>query len=135
MILLTVYFEEPFWVGVFERTNQEQLQTVRVVFGSEPKDYQVYEFIHGNFDNLNFGRSITIDKRAKTKINPKKLQKQINKQLQQKGISTKAQQAISLEREAHKIERKVISREEREQKARQLFEQQQLKKKDKKRGH
>ena len=34
---LTVYFEEPFWVGVFERFKEGKLSAAKVVFGAEPK--------------------------------------------------------------------------------------------------
>ena len=42
---LTVFFEGPFWVGVFERIEDGRLSVCRVVFGSEPRDYEVLEFI------------------------------------------------------------------------------------------
>ena len=32
-IKLTVYFEDPFWVGVFERVEYNSLSVCRVVFG------------------------------------------------------------------------------------------------------
>ena len=35
---LTVYFEEPFWVGVFERIESGKLSVAKVTFGAEPKD-------------------------------------------------------------------------------------------------
>ena len=35
---LTVYFEEPFWVGVFEVIENRKISAARVVFGAEPKD-------------------------------------------------------------------------------------------------
>ena len=35
---LTVYFENPFWVGVFERIENGKLSVCKVTFGSEPKD-------------------------------------------------------------------------------------------------
>ena len=38
---LTVFFEDPFWVGIFERIEKGKLSVCRVVFGSEPKDYEV----------------------------------------------------------------------------------------------
>lgn len=38
---LTVFFDDPFWVGVFERHDEGLLETSRVVFGAEPKDYEV----------------------------------------------------------------------------------------------
>ena len=42
---LTVYFEEPFWVGVFERIEDGKLSVAKVTFGAEPKDYEVQEYI------------------------------------------------------------------------------------------
>ena len=42
---LTVYFEEPFWVGVFERIEDGKLSVAKVIFGAEPKDYEVQEYI------------------------------------------------------------------------------------------
>lgn len=41
--ILTVHFEEPFWVGVFERRSKGKLAVCKVTFGSEPKDYEVYQ--------------------------------------------------------------------------------------------
>ena len=41
---LTVFFEEPFWVGVFERVSDRKLSVCKVTFGAEPKDYEVYDF-------------------------------------------------------------------------------------------
>lgn len=34
---LTVFFEEPFWVGVFERTENGKLSVCKVTFGAERK--------------------------------------------------------------------------------------------------
>ena len=42
---LTVFFEEPFWVGVFERVSDGQMSVCKITFGAEPKDYEVLEFI------------------------------------------------------------------------------------------
>ena len=38
---LRVYFEEPFWIGVFERIEDGKLSVAKVIFGAEPKDYEV----------------------------------------------------------------------------------------------
>ncbi len=35
---LTVYFDEPFWVGVFERYEDGKLSAAKVTFGAESKD-------------------------------------------------------------------------------------------------
>ena len=42
---LTVFFDNPFWVGVFECVEKNKLSVCRVVLGAEPKDYEVYDFI------------------------------------------------------------------------------------------
>lgn len=39
----TVFFEDPFWVGVYEREEPGGLTACRVVFGAEPKDGEIYE--------------------------------------------------------------------------------------------
>lgn len=41
---LTVYFEEPFLVGVFERIEDGTLSVAKVTFGAEPKDYEVQQY-------------------------------------------------------------------------------------------
>ena len=46
-IELTVFFEEPFWVGVFERIEDGKLSVCKVTFGAEPKDYDVWDMMCG----------------------------------------------------------------------------------------
>lgn len=58
---LTVFFDDPFWVGVFERIEENKLSVCRVVFGAEPKDYEVYDFILKNYSNLKFSSSIEVE--------------------------------------------------------------------------
>lgn len=41
---LTVFFEDPFWAGVFERIEDGKLSAAKVTFGAEPKDYEVQEY-------------------------------------------------------------------------------------------
>ena len=55
---LTVYFEEPFWVGVFERMENGKLSVCKVTFGAEPKDYEVWEFVLKHYDRLVFSAAI-----------------------------------------------------------------------------
>ena len=44
-ITLTVFFEDPFWVGVAERQAGGALQAARHVFGAEPSPGEVLEFV------------------------------------------------------------------------------------------
>ena len=131
---LTIYFEDPFWVGVFERTINRKLSVSKVTFGVEPKDYDVLEFINRNYYHLRFSPAIeTVVK--DTKKNPKRAQRDAKKQTLEMGIGTKSQQALKLQQEQNKQERKVRSREERDAKRQRLFELKQMKKKEKNRGH
>ncbi len=105
---LTVYFDCPFWVGVFEVCENNTLRTARVIFGSEPKDGEVYELVLRKYYQLHFSEPLTIDENYKKPkaVNPKRLQRQIHKSMEKQGIGTKAQQAISRQRELNKIEKK-----------------------------
>ena len=57
-INLTVFFEDPFWVGVFERIDDGKLSVCKVTFGAEPKDYDVWEFILQNYDRMVFSPAV-----------------------------------------------------------------------------
>ena len=37
----TVFFEAPFWKGIYEREEQNKISVAIVVFGVEPKDIEV----------------------------------------------------------------------------------------------
>ena len=67
---LTVFFEEPFWVGVFERIENGKLSVSKVTFGAEPKDYEIYEFVLKNYNGLRFSPAIeTVIKEQKIRRN------------------------------------------------------------------
>lgn len=51
-VKLTVFFEEPFWVGVFERIEDGKLSVAKVTFGAEPKDYEVQDFELSCYDPM-----------------------------------------------------------------------------------
>ena len=110
---LTVYFEEPFWVGVFERIEDGKLSVAKVTFGAEPKDYEVQEYIQKHYASLKFSPAVdTVVKDIKR--NPKRMQREAKKQMQKTGIGTKSQQALKLHREQCKQERKIRSKEKKE---------------------
>jgi hypothetical protein len=53
-IKLTVLYEDPFWVGRFERSINGNQETARVIFDTEPKDDEVYDLVLRKIDTLNF---------------------------------------------------------------------------------
>ena len=107
---LTVYFEVPFWVGVFERVRDGKLSVAKVTFGTEPKDYEVQEYIQKCYFSLKFSPAVdTVVKDIKR--NPKRMQREAKRQMQETGIGTKSQQALKLQQEQNKQEHKVRRRE------------------------
>jgi len=94
---MTVLFEDPFWIGLYERTEGDMYEVCN--FGAEPKDYEVYDFLLRNWHNLKISPHIKMDKTETSRINPKRMQREINRQLENKGIGTKAQQAFAVRAE------------------------------------
>ena len=131
---LTVFFEDPFWVGIFERVDDGKLSVCKVTFGAEPKDYDVWEFVLRHYDELVFSPAVETETRQ-TADNPKRRLRNVRKQTERSGIGTKSQQALQLQREEMKMERRQLSREERDAEAQRRFEMKQMKKKEKRRGH
>ena len=131
---LTVYFEEPFWVGVFERIEDGKLSVAKVTFGAEPKDYEVQEYIQKYYFSLKF--SPTVDTVVKDiKRNPKRMQREAKKQMQETGIGTKSQQALKLQQEQNNQECKERNRKKKEAEEQRMFELKQQKKREKHKGH
>ena len=124
---LTILFEAPFWIGLYERTDSGKYEVCKITFGSEPKDYEVYDFLLKNWHKLKFSPPI------QTEV-AKRMQREIQSQLQDKGIGTKAQQALKLQHEQCKLERKTKSREQKEAEKDRQFAIRQEKKKAKHRG-
>ena len=130
---LTVFFEEPFWVGVFEKIENGKLSVAKVTFGAEPKDYEVYEFVLNHYYDLQFSPAVAaVVKEAKH--NPKRMQRDIKRSVAKTGIGTKSQQALKLQQEQNKQERKTKSREQKLAEAERLLELKQRQKKEKHRG-
>ena len=130
---LTVFFEEPFWAGVFERISGGELSVCKVTFGTEPKDYETYDFVLKNYDQLRFSPAVAANVKE-TGRNPKRVQREARKQVHNSGIGTKSRQALKLQQEQLKTERKIVSREQREAERQRQFELKQRKRKEKHRG-
>lgn len=131
---LTVYFEDPFWVGVFERTQNGTLSVCKITFGAEPKDYAVHAYVLRHFYELRFSPALSARQRVQCS-NPKRRQRQAQKQLSGAGVGTKSMQALAAQREQLKTERKQQSRAQQEAEQQRRFEQKQRKKLEKHKGH
>ena len=62
------------------------------------------------------------------------MQREAREQTLQGGIGTKSQQALQLQREENKLERKAITKQEREAEKQRQFELRQQKRREKHRG-
>ena len=90
---LTIYFEEPFWVGVFEELDCDKLSVCRMVFGTEPTDAEIYDFILKHYYHIRFSAPVKAEIKQKAD-NPKRRQRNARKQLENTGSGTKSQQAL-----------------------------------------
>ena len=131
---LTVYFEDPFWVGVFEKTENGKLSVSKVVFGAEPKYGEQFEYFLKHSKELRFSPAVATVAR-KTISNPKRMQREARRQTSSCGIGTRSQQAIKLQQEQNKLVRKTVSREQKEAEKERRFELRQLKRNEKHKGH
>lgn len=132
---LTVFFEEPFWVGVYERESSGKYEACKITFGAEPKDCDVYDFFLENWAEFRFSPPTKTVSINENRISPKRMQRVIKKQLCGKGAGTKAQQALKLQQEQGKSERKTRSREQKDEEKERRFKLRQEKLKSKHRGH
>ena len=131
---LTVFFEEPFWVGVFERIEDGKLSVAKVTFGAEPKDCEVQKYIQKYYFSLKFSPAVeTVVKDIKR--NPKRMQREAKMQTMETGIGTKSQQALKLQQEQNNQELKERNRKKKEAEEQRMFELKQQKKREKHKGH
>lgn len=131
---LTVFFEGPFWVGVFERTAGGKLSVCKVTFGAEPRDFEVWDFILRHYHELAFSPAVETEVRQ-SPDNPKRRQRSAREQVQAAGIGTRSQQALQMQREALKIQRKQTGKEQEEARKQHRRDVKQQKRRDKHRGH
>ena len=68
---LTVFFEAPFWVGVYERMDGERYEVCKITFGAEPKDYEVWEFLRKNWSRLRFSPPMKGQRPEERRRNPR----------------------------------------------------------------
>ena len=130
---LTVFFEDPFWVGVFERTENGKLSACKITFGVEPKDYDVWEFALKKYYGLKFSPEVIAEVKAEP-VNPKRKQRELKRAAQSTGVGTKSQQALQMQREENKIERRIVGKRQKEEMKAMKFALHRQKRKEKHKG-
>ena len=131
---LTVYHDGQFWVGLAEHVEDGRYGAARIVFGAEPSNEEILRFVASEWEKLSFfgGDSAKASEPAR---NPKRRAREAAKALKRPAVSTKAQQALSNQRETMKRESAHVRSQRRAEEADARFEQRKLKRKQKHRGH
>ena len=55
---LTVFFENPFWVGIIECNEDGKLTVSKITFYKEPKNYEIRNFILKKYNQLYFSPAV-----------------------------------------------------------------------------
>ena len=131
---LTVYHDGQFWVGLAEHVEGGRYGVARIVFGTEPSDEEILQFVVGKWEKLSFFGDDPVET-SKPAKNPKRRAREAAKVLKRSAVSTKAQQALAAQRKAMKRESVQARSQRRADEAEARFEQRKLKRKQKHRGH
>lgn len=138
IIKATIFFEKCFWVGTFERSDEEGYAVARYIFGAEPSDPEIYEFVLNHYVELKFGEAKEVSIQIQ-RMNPKRVQREIRHEMKKmketSKPSTLAQDYMREEIEKKKKEKKSISTAEKQARKNEQFFLKQEKRKEKHRGH
>ena len=130
----TVLFQTPFWVGLAERWEDAGYSAARVVFGPEPTDAQLCQWLEKEWHRLRFSPAVEGERPAAERKNPKREQREAREATRARGASTRAQEALSRQREQEGLARQAQSRQKRQEEAERKYLLRQQKKREKKRG-
>jgi hypothetical protein len=134
-IALTVFFEDPFWVGVVERARDGRYEVCRIVFGAEPTNAEIFALLNARWNGLHFGAPLFAPSAGPLRRpNPKRMQRLARKQTAAQGVGTKAQEAMKRNLEQTQGVRKARARKLRQEDAARQFAIRQDKRKQKHRG-
>lgn len=133
-VTILVYFDDPFYAILAERREGGALYVARQVFGPEPSEPEVLEWVKREFPKLRWSPAVADAPRSPLAANPKRRQRQAAREAST-TLGTRSQQALQLDRELRAAERKVARRERDEAEAERRFLLRQEKKKAKHRGH
>ena len=131
---LTVYHDGQFLVGLAEHVEDGTYGVARIVFGAEPSDEEILQFVVNKWAKLAFFGDKPAEASEPAR-NPKRRARETSRALKQPAMSTKAQQALANQRETMKRESVRARSQRRADEAEARFEQRKLKRKQKHRGH
>lgn len=90
--------------------------------------------ILNRYSKLKYSPEKLYEKAFKEKVNPKRVQRDVKKQLNNKGVGTKSQQALKLQQEQNKTIRQIKTKEQKELEKEKMYSLRQQKKREKHKG-
>lgn len=134
---LTVYFDGQFWIGLVESTDADRLRAARHIFGAEPSDIEVFNFVLNDMMSVAARATVAVEVEPVVKVvhNPKRAAREAAKIMRQPAVSTKAQAALQLQHEQNKHTRQQQTRAEREAAADRKRAIERAKARQRQRGH
>lgn len=137
--VFTVYFEDPFWVALLEIRTENELRLARQVFGAEPGNAELLNFMLGDYSRLLEAAVPAVPTGAaaltpSTMKNPKRASREARREMKS-GVSTKARIALKAAQEALGQKQSQEQRRCRSEESRQRFVQRSEKRRQKRAGH
>ena len=108
---LTIFYNGQFYIGLIESISENKYKAYQYIFGNEPKDQEVLDFVNKDLldliKNNDKHDGIPIQQIKVKKINPKRLQRKVAQELKKPSISSKAEEALKAEMQLRKKEKSV----------------------------
>ena len=133
-VTLTVFFDGTFFAALVERREGTQLRAAKHVFGPEPSDPEVLNWVLQDFAKLKLSPGVEAPRAVRATSNPKRRQRQAAKVVSSE-IGARSQQALQLARELSAEARRQQSRAQSEADAERKYQLRREKQKAKHRGH
>lgn len=130
----TILFEDPFWVGIAERQDDAGYSAGRYVFGKEPSEAELIEFALKQWKEILYSRPVAETPTEEKQANFKRRQREARRAVVWVN-STKAQQAISRQREENKEAHREVSKAEEDAHEHHKLLVRREKKREKHKGH
>ena len=137
IVTVCVSLDKSFWVAMFERKIGKEVAVAKHIFGAEPTNPEVYEFILQHYSDLHFRKPVTLDQlTVKIKrVNPKRMKREARKLFEKsEKIFSHADELMRKSIEENKKIKKTLSSEEKAQANQEKFSLKQKKKKEKQKG-
>ncbi|MCZ8517974.1 MULTISPECIES: YjdF family protein [Paenibacillus] len=115
---LTVFFEGEFWVGIVEAESGGVYKACRHVFGSEPYDAEVLDFVRRDMlpllERVQAGIEAGTPPLDRGRVNPKRLAREAAREMQRTGVRSLAQDALMRDLEHRKKTRRIVTKAQKE---------------------